>query len=325
MFGLNLFDIGRFTETTTILWLRVVGIVITAIGAYILYIARQQTPPSTILIVVGVLIVLLGVASILVYLLYGSQLATYTSSSCVYCPSTPVRVSLNGGLRGTLPGMVHLPAKDPFSHTALYYCLVEDIRPSGSSTSGDTVIRRDDLYELFVDSNTGELGLRILPDNSKSSPSSSPVYFGKMPLQTFCQIAVIQNEKETSVYVNGIPRGSIVRENLPPTSAVQSQYIFNPDGVVRTGIIYQIQIYEGSLTEEELMSANERMLIQYENDSTFQNTRTPTENSRLKMTMSETFLGYIRVLGGFFGYGSGVKLASSNTTTIRNATRDPTI
>jgi hypothetical protein len=90
--------------------------------------------------------------------------------------------------------------------------------------------------------------------------------------------------------------------------------------VVRSGIIYQVQIHEGILSEEDLMSANERVTIQYENDSTFQNTPTPTENSRMKMTFTQTFLGYIRMLGGLFGYNSGVNVASSNTATIQKST-----
>jgi hypothetical protein len=196
--------------------------------------------------------------------------------------------------------------------------MVDNLRPSGTSSKADSIIRRDDLYDLFVDSDTGELGIRVLPDNT--TPNKPPVFMGKMPLQSFCQIAVTQNEKELSVFVNGIPRGSVLRENLPPTSAIQSQYIFNQDGVVRSGIIYQVQIHEGILSEEDLMSANERVTIQYENDSTFQNTPTPTENSRMKMTFTQTFLGYIRMLGGLFGYNSGVNVASSNTATIQKST-----
>ena len=318
MFGINLFDVGRFTETTTILWLRIIGILITGVGVYVLYTARQQSPPSMIMTVVGVIITLVGIGSLLTYLLYGPQFATYTSDSCVYCPTTPVRVSLNGGLRGTIPGVAHLPDKDPFTHTAIYYCMLDNLRPSGTSNIGDSVIRRADLYDLVVDSNTGELGIHVLPDNTNSDKPT--VFMGKMPLQTFCQIAVTENEKELSVFVNGVPRGSVLRDNLPPTSSIQSQYIFNQDGIVRSGIIYQVQIHEGILSEEDLMSANERMTIQYENDSTFQNTHTPTENSRMKMTMSETFLGYIRVLGGLFGYQSGIKIADSNTDIIKKST-----
>jgi hypothetical protein len=314
MFGLNLFDIGRFTETTTILWLRFVSIIIAAVGGYILYNARQQSKPSLFLTVVGSVITLIGVSSLLAYLLYGPTIARYTSDSCVYCPTIPVRISLDGGLKGTLPGTAPLPNKDPFTHTAVYDCLIDNLRPSGSTSAGTSFIRRNDLYELVVDSNTGALGIRILPDNG-----SPPVYMGKMPLQTFCQIAVVHNEKEISVFVNGVPRGSVVRENLPPTSAIQSQYIFNQDGVVRSGIIYQVQIHEGILSSEELMNANERVYIQYENDSTFQNTRIPTDNSRMKMTTSETILGYIRMLGGLFGYSSGVKMADLNTDIIGKA------
>jgi len=314
MFGLNLFDVSRFTETTTILWLRFVSIIIAGVGAYIIYHARQQSPPSTLLTVIGAVIALVGVSSLLMYLLYGPQLATYASNSCIYCPTTPVRISMDDGLKGTLPGVAPLPDKDPFMHTAVYYCLIDNLRPSGSTSAGTSVIRRNDLYELVVDSNTGALGVRILPDNN-----SSPVYVGKMPLQTFCQIAVAHNEKEISVFVNGVPRGSVVRDNLPPTSAIQSQYIFNQDGVVRSGIIYQVQVHEGILSAEDLMSANERVLIQYENESTFQNTRIPTDNSRMKMTTSDTILGYIRMLGGLFGYSSGVKVADSNTDIIEKA------
>lgn len=189
--------------------------------------------------------------------------------------------------------------------------MIDTLRPSGSSSAGDSIIRREDLYDIFVDSNTGELGIRVLPDNQ--SPSTMPTYLGRMPLQTFCQIAVVENEKELNVFVNGIPRGTVVRNNLPPTSATRSQYILNQDGVVRSGIVYQIQIHEGNLSTEELMNANERVTIQYENEATFQSNRVPTENTRMKMTTTEAILGYIRLLGGLFGYNSGVKLASSNT------------
>ena len=311
MFGVNLFDVGRFTETTTILWLRFVSIIIAAVGGYILYNARQQSTPSVFLTVVGSVITLIGVSSLLAYLLYGPAIARYTSDSCVYCPSTPVRISLDGGLRGTLPGIAPLPDKDPFKHTAIYYCMVDNLRPSGSTSAGTSVIRRTDIYELVVDSNTGALGIRILPDNN-----SAPTYMGKMPLQTFSQIAVTHNEKEISVFVNGVPRGSVIRDNLPPTSTIQSQYIFNQDGIIRSGIIYQVQIHQGILSSEELMNANERVLIQYENESTFQNTRIPTENSRMKMTTSEVLLGYIRMISGLFGYNYGVKIADSNTDII---------
>jgi hypothetical protein len=264
MFGLNLFDLSRFTETTTILWLRFIGIILAVLGGYI---ATQQQ--SIWMKVIGYIIGIIGLGSLVVYLLFGTQIARSLSKTCVYCPTQPVKVLISKGIKGTLPNIAPLPDKDTFNHTAIYYCILNQILPSGSN-SYCSIVHRDDLYDIVVDSNTGELGIRMLPDNTQIT------YLGKIPLQTFCQIAVTENEKEINVFVNGIPRGAVIRKNLPPTTAMRTQYIFNQSGLVQSGLIYQVQIYEGVFTEEELMNANERMTIQYENDSTFQQTKLPT-------------------------------------------------
>jgi len=283
-----------------------------------MYYSRTLSPPSTVLMIAGAAVAMLGIASFLAYMLYGPQIAARTSSSCVYCPSSPVRVSLNGGLRGTLPGTAPLPEADPFRHTAIYYCMFNDMRPSGTASkpTSDSVIQRTDMYNLFVDSNTGQLGIQTLPDDG-----DQPVYMGRMPLQSFCQVTVVQEEKELRVLVNGIPRGSVMRKNLPPTSSIQSQYILNKDGVVRSGIVYQVQIHKGILTEEDLLSAYERMAIQYENDVTFQNTHSPTAAHQSQMSTTDTLMGYLRVLGSFFGYDSGMAISSNNTRIIQDMTR----
>ena len=60
MFGINLFDITRYTETTTIAWLRIISLVITAVGVYLMYYSRTLSPPSTVLMIAGAAVAMLG-------------------------------------------------------------------------------------------------------------------------------------------------------------------------------------------------------------------------------------------------------------------------
>lgn len=312
MLGFNLFTTERFVETTTILWLRILSFVSVLVGVYILYAGSNKQSPSTILIIIGVILMVVGLGSLFTYLIAGSLFAG--TNACSYCPKTPVRLLISGN-RGILPSPAPLPDKDPFRHTAVYYVLLDNLEPTSSSSNptSKTLIYRPGLYRIIVDGNTGNLGILPEPVNTEGNTLT---FFGTLPTQTLCQLAVIHEEKEIRVFVNGIPKGSVVRTNLPPTSSIQSSFLFNPNGIVQSGMMYQVEIHDGNLTTEQLMSMYERISIQYDNDSTYQNTRFPTDTKRTAMSFADTFLGIIRLIGETFGYTSGISLAIHNTKTL---------
>lgn len=324
MFGFNLFSAERFVESTTILWLRILSLIVTAVGGYLLYLGRQSTPPSTPMTVTGSIFLVIGIGSLLAYLLYGDTLANYVSGGCSYCPITPTRVRMNSGTVGSLPEVAPLPSKDPFRHTAVYYVLIDWTTPSSiqeaPSDIGRSIIYRPGLYHIILDGNTGGLG--VIPD--PPSPEEKTRFFGNLPLQSLTQVAMIHNEKEIRVFVNGVPRGAMVRQTLPPTSSVRSSFVFNQGDVVNTGMIYQVEIHEGELSSETLMNEYERTSIQYENEATFQNTRIPTDITRSQMSFTDVFVGYIRLLSTMFGYQRGIEVASRNTTLVKDTSLAPT-
>ena len=311
MLGLNLFNIfstQHYFETTTILWLRLISLIIVLAGAYVTYIAKD----STLIKSIGIILIIAGSLSLLVYLLYGYS---FSSGSCVYCPSPPSRVTLENSQRGTLQKNAPLPKNNPFRHTILYYTVIDDVSPLPENTPSKdrAIITRNDLYDITLDSTTGNLGVSYIDNGTRYTK-----YFGKYPLQTFAQIAIVQEGKETRVFVNGIPRGAFIRNNLPPTSSMSSSYIFNSSSVIKTGMIYQVEVHQDIMDQEAMLNSLEKYSIHYDNETTYQNTRYPTSLKQNNMSFTEKVLGNIRLISSLFGYNRGVDTATRDITLFQN-------
>ena len=220
MFGLNIFSVGRYVETTTILWLRYVSLIIVAIGMGIVYTSSTSSPPNNMLRILGWIISTMGIIALFLYLLYGYYYIPKIDGSCIYCPSEPIRVLMNNN-PATTRSIVPLPPKDPFRHTLVYYLRVDKVKPIPSTTAC-SLVEKKDLYKIVIDGTTGELGISELPGNDLGKPDT---FFGNLPQQSLVQLAIVHEEKEIRVFVNGIPRGAMMRKNLPPTSSMNSSTI----------------------------------------------------------------------------------------------------
>ena len=306
MFGiniLNIFGAMRYFETTTLLWLRLVALVITLAGAYLVYTLGESAPWYIKGVTYGVMII--GIALLLVFLLAGFTWVQPTGGTCVYCPSPTLKLSLaTPGVM--LPGRVSLPNQDPYTNTTLFYFVINETRGNPDAPSNEMrLMTKPNHYDLCLDTGTGILSIQSIGKSQS---------LGKFPLQGFTQVAVVQEQKEFTVYVNGERRGVIVTPELPPTVALTSAPIFNPDGIIKSGILYHLEIHSGAFTAYTLRRHYESAMIQYTNDVSYQGTTLPTQAG---MSFTQGLIGAVRMMSQTFGYTKGVETASRSVSQIR--------
>lgn len=301
MFGVNIMNIFgaiRYFETTTILWLRFLSLAVVLLGAYLVY---QLGPDAPWYVKGGAyLVVLVGVLSLIVFLLAGYSFVQTSGGTCVYCPSSTLKLPIN--VVGVMaPGKVSLPTLDPYTNTMIYYFVVNDIKGNpGAPVDEMRLMTKNQHYDLLLDSGTGVLSITSVGKEQS---------LGKLPLQGFVQVAVVQEQKEFTVYINGERRGSLRTDELPPTLAIMSAPIFNPDGIVREGEVYHMEVHSGALDTLTLRKHYESAMIQYTNDVAYQGTQLPTQAG---MSFSQRLIGYVRMMSQFLGYSKGVETANDS-------------
>lgn len=301
MFGINimnLFGAIRYFETTTILWLRFLSLAITLVGAYVVY---HLGPDAPWYVKGGAYaIVLVGVLSLVVFLVAGYSFVQTGGGTCVYCPSSTLKLPISP-VGVMVPGKVSLPALDPYTNTMIYYFIINDVKGNpGAPLEEMRLMTKNQHYDLILDAGTG-----ILTISSVGKEQS----LGKLPLQGFVQVAVVQEQKEFTVYVNGERRGSLRTDELPPTLAIDSAPIFNPDGIIREGELYHMEIHSGAMETLTMKKHYESAMIQYTNDVAYQGTKLPTQAG---MSFSQRFIGFIRMASQFLGYSKGVETANDS-------------
>jgi len=300
MLGLNLlnfFQISRFFETTTILWLRFVALGIVAVGGYLMHLSSDDGSPWY-LKYISYLILIFGIVSFILFLMAGYYYTQNIQNSCVYCPADTLKmdISLPGRM---LQKRLILPSINPYTNTTIYYFVIDRVK--GDSSSDNTrLLTKNYHYDVILDAGTGNFTLNSV---GKSQD------MGKYPLQGLVQLAIVQEQKQFVVYINGQRRGSLETPELPSTISINSSPIFNPDGIIQDGILYHMELHSKLFDTETLKRHYEAITIQYTNDSSYQGTQLPKSNN---MTFTQRFIGFIRMLSQSFGYSNGVSIAMNS-------------
>lgn len=309
MFGLNFlnpFSLGDVVQTSTILWLRFVFVFLVAISSYIAYVYQKPTTLVDTSILYGsYLMMALSVVGLLYYLLSGNVIPI-TPPECSFCPpiGTAIRV-FKSGASSAYTSQVKLPERNPYTGTHVYYFVIQDLRGENSAVDPTqptqdpdimSLVSWEDYYRVSLDRITGTLYFTPI----QSSGTMDKVSLGKMPLETLCQIAIVQNQKTYAIYVNGKRKATIVSKNLPSSNSLQRNPIFNANGGMNSGIIFHTEIYNTLLDTPDLLRHHESVVAVYTNSSVYQGTPLPVTTP--SMNWSEQLFGFFRIVMNLFSY-----------------------
>jgi hypothetical protein len=310
MFGFNLFTVGRFFETTTLLWLSAIVVLLVGAGGFL---ARSSS--GTMMEKVGYALAGFGILLLIIFLIYGYYFVQQMPGTCLVCPGTPLRQMITG--QGfILPVTMNLLPQNPYENTFIYYLSIPMSTPSKSTTQEnqshspkDTIriIRRQNHFGLSLDTINGNLYLdNGFQEDLAESPDSTLV--GQMHFQTITQIAIIQNQKTFNVFINGKLTGVHTSKSLPYQPGQST--LINESGGIQLGILYHVELHKGRLTSEELRDHWEALRIQYMNDtrlkSQFSNTQLPGNTN---LGIVGWINGIFRVFFGTLGYSDGTEVA----------------
>jgi hypothetical protein len=309
MFGLNLFTVNRFFESTTLLWLTAVVVALVGAGGFL----AISSPGSTIE-KVGYSLAGFGILLLIVFLIYGYYVVQQMPGTCIVCPSTPLRLTIQGN-SSVLPISMNLPEVNPYENTFIYYVSIPSATPSKTDkTEPIRFIRRPNHFGLSLDPKNGTL---YLDNGAEIDLASSPVskQVGQLPFQTITQIAIIQNQKTFSVCINGKLSGVQIFENLPYQPGQST--LINESGGIRVGMIYHVELHRGQLTREELRDHWESMRIAYVNDTrmkgTYSGNTLPGNDSQ---SWSSWITGIFRVFFGKLGFVEGSEVAMNSIKNV---------
>ena len=296
MFGLNLlnpFALGDTIDTSTIVWLRILLLFGIITSSYIAYITSSKWIRYAMYSTIG-----LSIFVLLWYLNTGSVFPGL-SGSCSHCPQIGSDTkNLKSGM--AVSTRVTTSPTDPFTTSHLYYFVIQDTlgKDNGNSEPGDmgsSLIDWKDYYRIGLDRTTGMIYFR----SHDQAPSQS-VIVAKIPYNTLCQIAVIQNQKTFAICINGERKATVRAPKLPPSSCLTNSPVINKDGIVNTGMMYHMEIHNTIFDTPDLQRHRESVVAVYSNSSIFQNT--PLPSSKANVNILDRASGYVRLAANRFSY-----------------------
>ena len=296
MFGLNLlnpFALGDTINTSTIVWLRILLLFIIIASSYIAYVTSTKWIQYTMYAIFGI-----SVFSLLWYLNTGSVFPGL-GSNCSHCPPIGSDTKrLQSGM--AVSTQVNTPSTDPFTTTHVYYFVIQDTLGKNTGNSepddlGSSLIDWRDYYRIGLDRTTGMVYFR----SHDQSPSQS-VNVAKIPYNTLCQIAIIQNQKTFAICINGERKATVRAPRLPKSSCLTNSPILNKDGIVNNGVLYHMEIHNTLFDTPDLQRHRESVIAVYSNSSIFQNTPLPSSNANVSIL--DRTNAYARLANNQFSY-----------------------
>lgn len=296
MFGLNLlnpFALGDTISTSTIVWLRILLLFVIIASSYVVYITPSKWTRYMMYVIIAI-----SIFSLLWYLNTGSVFPGL-GGNCSHCPSIGSDTKrLRSGM--AVSTQINTPSTDPFTTTHMYYFVIQDTlgKDTGNSKPddiGSSLIDWKDYYRIALDRTTGMIYFR----SYDQSPSQS-VNVAKIPYNTLCQIAIIQNQKTFAICINGERKATIRTPRLPKSSCLNNSPIINKDGIVSNGILYHMEVHNTMFDTPDLQRHRESVIAVYSNSSIFQNT--PLPSSHANVNMIDRASGYTRLANHQLSY-----------------------